>query len=78
MAVWVTAVPGAGTVPKSIGDVSTKVAVGNCAVFMMRPWNCASRRDWSLWTDVRSAVKLAASTEVPVIVRVPDADEVRP
>ena len=47
------------------------VAVGKLAVSMIRPWNWRSRFAWSLVTLVRSAVKLAVCTVVPLIVMSP-------
>jgi hypothetical protein len=47
----VTVTPSAGTDPRSIGDVSVNVAVGNSPTDMMRFLNWPSLRDWSLLTD---------------------------
>src|SRR6266542_1404625 len=70
--------PSAGTEPRSMGDVSANVAVGNWPVWM--PWRASwpSRRWSSLWSVVRSAVMVAAVTWVPLIVRDPLTSGVRP
>ena len=67
-AFWVTVVPAAGTVPKLIGLVSVNVAVGNCDVFMIRPWNWPSRSPESLLTLVKSTVTVVFVTWVAVAV----------
>src|SRR3954470_11400419 len=67
-----------GTGARSIGLVSSNVAVGNCAVSMMRPWNCALRPPWSLVTVVMSTLNDAFVTLLAVIVVVPVMSEVRP
>ncbi|HEX2805061.1 MAG TPA: hypothetical protein VHN80_02685 [Kineosporiaceae bacterium] len=64
--------------PRSIGLVSLKVAVGYLAVSMIRPWNWASRRDWSLATLVRSTLNVAVVTTDFAIVMAPVIAVVRP
>jgi hypothetical protein len=78
MAVTVTSSPSAGRDPRSIGSVSSKVAVGNWSVDMMRPRNCPSRCDRSLATVVMSTVTSALVTVAPSITIVPVTSSVRP
>jgi hypothetical protein len=74
----VTVLPSAGRVPRSIGDVSVKVAVGYWVTFMIRPRNWLSRRLSSLVTEARSMEMAAVSTVVPEIVTAPSTLPVRP
>ena len=78
MAFTVTSTKLSGIEPSWIGVVSSKVAVGNCEVFMMRPRNWPSRCARSDDTEFMSTVKVPVSTVAPLMVIAPVTDDVRP
>jgi hypothetical protein len=78
VAVTVTSFPSSGTPPRSIGSVSSKVAVGNWSTSMIRPSNWPSRCDRPLSKVVMSTSKVAAVTVVPSMVASPVTPSLRP
>src|SRR5450759_2696651 len=60
------------------GDVAGGAVPGKIAGRRVRPWNWASRRDWSLATLVRSTLNVAVVTTDFAIVMAPVTAAVRP
>ena len=58
--------------------VRVNVPAGYVATSMIRPSNCASRWLWSLWIVAIWTVKAPAVTVVPLMVRWPVTELVRP
>ena len=77
-ALYVALAPTAGTVPRTMGAVSVKVAVGYWATSMIRPSNCALRWLWSLTTLAMSTPKVPDVTASLAIETDPQIFDVLP